>query len=596
MTPVDKIIRALSQFEAKAPPRLDERVREHVYEASADAASAPVARTGLRPWRLIAGSRIAQLTAAAAIVMAAFLGLHMGGLDGSEVYAVEQTIDALRKIETAHAFCTGWQGDRFEMWVKPDPATGANDFICLTEAKGDSIMVSTPSVSYHYLPGRNYVRITRGRQITSDLDLARMIESLIQEADKTGDSVEIGRKVTDRHGEVVTLRRTGPTCESEAWIDPRTKLLLGLEYTRTSEPGELVKRMDEIRYNEPVPEWLLRFECPENAAIELDGWGDLDDPNAGIDAAGLNDERACRAILTRLFEAVNAADLDGMRRLIPVASQWDDETLVSAVWDVIGKHWDDQTPGVMAYEIGAPYRDKGCPLGVLVPCVLTDHNGQRFELTLIVRFREAKGRRTCVIVDAWDGIRPRLGPMHKPQPARAPNSPFQGPINAAGFTSVSTVLIVPTNEPNKTTEARIHVGVQAMRKFIKRKSVERSVEVMTDVEALQADLSRSAIFVYGTPGGNLWLAKHIAALPVAIEPGRITADRVYEGSDLRLITAWPNPQNPNLGVVIYTAQRAEDIIGINQVFHGPTDFLVARGNTVKRTVNYVKKDGRWTFE
>ena len=595
MTPVDKLTQAISRFEAKASPHLDEQVREHVYEAFANAVSTPAAWRETSRWRLIAGSRVAQLAAAAVIVLAAFLGLHMGGLGGSEVYAVEQTIDALRNIETAHAFCTGWQGEKFEIWLKPNPATGANDFICLTEANEGSVMISTPYVSYNYFPAGNFVRVVRGQQLTSNLDPARTIESLMQEAGKRGDSVEIGRKLTDRHGEVLTLRCTGPTREFEAWIDPKTKLLLGLECTRTSEPGEIVKSMDEIRYNEPVPERLLRFECPENMAVTLDGWGNLDDPNAGIDATGLSDEQACRTILTQLFEAVNARNLDGIRRLIPAASQWDDETLISAVWDVVGKHWDDPMPGVMAYEIGAPYRDRSCPLGVLVPCVLTDHNSQRFQLTLIVRFREAEERRSCVIVDAWDGLKPRLGPMQKPQPARAPNAPFQGPINAAGLTSRTTVLIVPTNEPNETTEAGIHRSVQAMQKFIATKAPERSVNVMTDVEALATDLSQSCLFVYGTPAGNLWLAKHITALPVVIEPNSITADRVYEGSDLRFITAWPNPQNPNIGIVIYTAQRGEDIIAINRVYHGPTDFLVARGDTLKHSGDYVKKNGRWTF-
>ncbi|MFQ5983206.1 MAG: hypothetical protein ACE5KS_07520, partial [Woeseiaceae bacterium] len=46
---------------------------------------------------------------------------------------------------------------------------------------------------------------------------------------------------------------------------------------------------------------------------------------------------------------------------------------------------------------------------------------------------------------------------------------------------------------------------------------------------------------------------------------------VYTGEDLRFITAWPNPQNPEKGVVMYAAQRAQDVVGINAVFHGPTD-------------------------
>jgi len=596
MKPVDKIARAISQFEVQAPARLDERVREHVYEAFADAVPAPATQVRAPRWRLIASSRMTQLAAAAVIMVAMLLGLRAWDLLGTQAYAVQDTIEALRKIETVHAFCTDWQGHKLEMWMKPDPATGTNDFICVTQAEQDYVVISTPYVSYYYYPSRNVVRIVRGQLITSDLDLAKTVESLTREADKEGDSVEIGRKVTDRHGEVITLHRAGPADEYEAWIDPQTKLLLSLQYTRCSNPGEMTKSMDEIRYNEPVPDRLLHFQCPDNAAIYPEGWGDLDDPKYGIDVSGLTDEQACRKILTQLFEAVNAANLNRMRQLIPLVSQSDDEQLIAAVWGIIGKHWDDQTPGMTAFEIGALYEDKACPLGVLVPCTLTDHKDQRFVITLIVRFREKDGQRTCIVVDAWEGIKPRLGAMHQRQPARTFDAPFQGPINAAGAASRSTVLIVPTNEADKTAEERIQASVRGMQTFITTKSPWREVKVMTDVEALQADLSQSSVYIYGTPLGNLWLAKYMTALPVVIEPNSITVDRVYEGSGLRFISAWPHPQNPKLGIVMYTAQRAEDIVDINRVFHGPTDYLIAQGQTIVHSANYVKKNGQWTFE
>jgi len=596
MKPVDKIARAISQFEVKGPPRLDERVRRHVYEAFSGSVPASAAQVRAHRWQLIANSRIAQLAAAAVIAMGTLLGLHLWGLLGTEAYAVEQTIDALHKIETIHAFCTDWQDRKFEMWIKPDPATGANDFICLVEAQRNYVVISTPYVSYYYYPGRNLVRIVRGQLITSNLDPARTIESLTEKASREGGSIEVTRKVSDRYGDAISVHYAGAALECEAWVKPRTKLLLGLQYTRRSSPGQFVKSFDEFRYNEPVPDRWLAFQCPDGAEIKPEGWGDLDDPNCGIDVSGLSDEQACREILTRLFDAINAADLDQIRRLIPVADQSDDENLVGAVRGVVGASWDDSKPGVAAYEIGSPYEDRACPLGVLVPCVLTDHNGQRFEIAIIVRFRQTEGRRTCVVVDAWGDVKSRSGASDHRASLRTVGSVFQGPINAAGAASLSTVLIVPTNEADKAAEQQIHDYVRAVQKFIMEKSPDHEAKIVADADALQMDLSQSCVYVYGTPQGNLWLAKHIAALPVAIEPNSITTDRVYEGSDLRFISTWPHPQNPRLGVVIYTAQRGEDILGINKVFHGPTDYLVAQGQTIVHAANYVKKKGQWTLQ
>jgi hypothetical protein len=202
-------------------------------------------------------------------------------------------------------------------------------------------------------------------------------------------------------------------------------------------------------------------------------------------------------------------------------------------------------------------------------------------------------RNNCIVCIALLGL--CLGASCQPQQARVTGPLFHGPINAAGQTSPSTVLIVPTNEADKAVEQRIHDYVRGMQKLIMERVPGRDVKVMTDVEALQTDLSQSAVSVYGTPQGNLWLAKYIAALPVAIEPNAITADRLYKGSNLRFISSWPHPQNPKLGMVIYTAQRAEDIIGINSVYHGPTDYLVAQGQTVLHAADYTNKETRWTF-
>src|SRR5512143_3783512 len=104
MKPVDKIARAISQFEAQAPPRLDERVRQHVYEAFADSTWVPAAQARTHRWQLLVRNRAAQLAAAAVVVAAVLLGLHAWDLLGTEAYAFAQTAQALRKIETTHTF------------------------------------------------------------------------------------------------------------------------------------------------------------------------------------------------------------------------------------------------------------------------------------------------------------------------------------------------------------------------------------------------------------------------------------------------------------------------------------------------------------
>lgn len=167
---------------------------------------------------------------------------------------------------------------------------------------------------------------------------------------------------------------------------------------------------------------------------------------------------------------------------------------------------------------------------------------------------------------------------------------FAGPINAVVSDKESIVLILPTQESDKAVQDEIHKYVMKVYERIFQGNL-----VLTDAEALTKDLSKNSLIIYGTFKGNLWLAQHLNEFPLRIEPDKIVTDSVYYGTELRFISAWPNPQNPQKGMVIYTAQKAEDIIGINGVFHGGTDYVIARGTEILKQGDYVKAKEEWRF-
>lgn len=168
--------------------------------------------------------------------------------------------------------------------------------------------------------------------------------------------------------------------------------------------------------------------------------------------------------------------------------------------------------------------------------------------------------------------------------------PFTGTINAVSANKDDIVIVVPTNEKDKPAQEKIHEYVRMIKDMFYKEN-----PLITDRKALEWDLSKHAVVIYGTAEGNLLLAKFILELPVNIGQDRITADKTYEGENLRFITAWPNPNNPKKGILIYTAQRAEDIPGMNSIFHGPTDYVVARELTVLASGNYKKNEKIWVF-
>ncbi|TFH64771.1 MAG: DUF4932 domain-containing protein, partial [Candidatus Zixiibacteriota bacterium] len=168
--------------------------------------------------------------------------------------------------------------------------------------------------------------------------------------------------------------------------------------------------------------------------------------------------------------------------------------------------------------------------------------------------------------------------------------PFFGTINAVVTDKKATVLIAPSNESDQAVQDSLCRHIQRIHDRYYTES-----QILTDTVALKTDLSTNSIVIYGTAKGNLWLAQLMPKLPVRIESDRIVADSVYSGTNLRLIMVWPNPQNQSKGVVIYTAQQAKDIMGINGVFHGPTDYVVARNSEVLKAGDYIKKGATWTF-
>jgi hypothetical protein len=168
---------------------------------------------------------------------------------------------------------------------------------------------------------------------------------------------------------------------------------------------------------------------------------------------------------------------------------------------------------------------------------------------------------------------------------------FPGTINAVSMDRKNLVVILPTHESDSEAQRKLQDFARSMHdRFWK------DAPVFTDDEALKQDFSGKSVIAYGTMTGNSWIAGLSAELPFKIEADRIVADKEYTGGHLRFITAWPNPKNPQKGILIYTAQQAADVVGINGVFHGPTDFVVAKGNEVLQAGDYVKHDGKWAFK
>lgn len=169
---------------------------------------------------------------------------------------------------------------------------------------------------------------------------------------------------------------------------------------------------------------------------------------------------------------------------------------------------------------------------------------------------------------------------------------FRGPINYV-FNHKAAV-IYPTNIQDSTTAQKVQQYVQAIFKRFFKSS---SNLLLADTSALQESLEDYSIVVYGNVLNNLYLNHHQAILPFSMNDQELIADQRYTQPHLKIVSCQPHPQNKELGMIVYSSLSDEDLIGINNVFHGPEDYVIFtdRNHILKKGFYQNKATGKWTF-
>jgi len=107
-----------------------------------------------------------------------------------------------------------------------------------------------------------------------------------------------------------------------------------------------------------------------------------------------------------------------------------------------------------------------------------------------------------------------------------------------------------------------------------------SAPMKSDNEVTEQDLKTSTLIVYGTPQNNSILKDMRDDLPIQIHrEGIAVGNNQCIGPDVGVIMVCPNPWNRENRVLVYGGVSPEVVIGINGVFHGPTDYVVFNNKT-----------------
>jgi len=284
MKPADNVSNLIKKLHRKASAELDERVHGEIAKALEKSTKTKSAVMQPIVWRTIMKSRISKFAAAAVIIIAVVLLINIFDKSIAPAYALEQTIEAISNTLTVHVFGRDWNNNGVEMWMKADEDTKEVEYFYINKIDERKLIVATPELTYYYDRESNTVRKVEGLDIHSSFRMDNVFEQIDEIARDLGGTIIDYRKYDEKRGqEVIVLEVISEMITFEALIDPETYLPISVGITKSGldTNREILRYVDEIYYDDPVPEKIFEFEIPKGAQVF-----DIDNVLPQIDYSG----------------------------------------------------------------------------------------------------------------------------------------------------------------------------------------------------------------------------------------------------------------------------------------------------------------------
>jgi hypothetical protein len=211
-------------------------------------------------------SKLTKLAAAAAVVIISVILVSIIFDSGvKKAYAIEQTIEAMRKVTTVHCLGADFDGSPFEMWIGVNPETGMNERFYINFR--ELTQVASPNETYLYEKKRNLVHHLKGCHISSTVRFGRFIEDMVGFVNGKVEIKEVYD--SDKAMQVILLMVENDELKMESKIEPETRLPMSMHviYKVPRTPGQIGESIDEIHYDSPLPSGIFEFKIPEGAEV-----------------------------------------------------------------------------------------------------------------------------------------------------------------------------------------------------------------------------------------------------------------------------------------------------------------------------------------
>lgn len=370
MKPAEKIKRLIKERRYKASPDVYKQTLDSFLQAVDDHLKHKAAPTEPKLWRKILKSRITQLAAATAIIIAACVVIHQSGgsLDGATP-ALAQISENMKQMPWVHAIVEaegegqslgleGWFGFEHRISANINPRNGKIRHL-------DALK----QVAQLYDPNTNTITISKtkfrlfGGSVRSAFDLTHLLLKVVENDANNALVQETGRF----EGKEVRIYKTsgilgGLNSEIELYVDAEKNILL--YFKQKSFLDEAETRSAEVTgyfdYPEEGPVSIYDLAVPESAKIERSEDDKTTYENSFEEATAVIDSRENwpepRDLVVAYWQARTAKNYDEMAIYWPGSAKWNRSALRRE--ELIEYVFGEVQPGEIEGHLIIPYASK----------------------------------------------------------------------------------------------------------------------------------------------------------------------------------------------------------------------------------------------
>ena len=400
MRSTDKIDNITDNFNVNINTERDQAILDEILQVQVNSIDNAVSFS-TNIWRLIMENKSTSFKAAATILIAVCTLLLFLG-DPAEAWAIEKTIEALKKYNAAYLSGTcqieGNANCEFEMWMRNN-GTNTETSNVLVKLDNGMLVWTEDNSTYSFIPANNTVyfekAITTGFSHWIGPELLTILSNLNDSKTIYNFDPESNREYAVLTGGIIDA--TG-TKSFQVEFDTESKLMTSIkQWSNLHRMGKPDFHIAIIRYYKQLPDSTFEVKLPDSVvyfekkvSIPQENIKTMSNPHDGISIEGLTREQACKKIISELYNAARENNLKMVRKLAPVTAPWTDEALKNIL--KIGTER-------QVIEIGDIIQEGTSPLGpiVVVPVTKERKDGSIWRDQLIVQFRNIDGNESCVV-------------------------------------------------------------------------------------------------------------------------------------------------------------------------------------------------------